>query len=112
MVNISKNYKRIELEIDGKVQIVPIKTSEAWNVFEFDFDGNTYEVNENDTVSFVTESGEKKNGIITKILGTKEKTKVQIIPTGMECEEIWSVMSIKDGTFRVIKTDNTESDEE
>jgi hypothetical protein len=114
MVNVTKSYKLIELLIDGKVKIIGIDPKDAWSVFEFSFNDETFVVNEGDIIEFITENGELKTGNILKIKGKKEKTKLQIVPTGMEHEETWSVLSIKEGTFKVINkqedTDNTEDE--
>ena len=99
MVNVTENYKL--MEIDGEEK--KVNTSEAWNVFEFEYEDKITTVNEGDTIEFVVESGELKTGVILKASGKGEKTKIKIVPTNTPCEEIWSVMDIQEGTFKVIK---------
>lgn len=107
MLKVTDNYK--EILIEGKIH--KINTSDAWGVFEVEIDGQTVKVNVGDVIEFVVEgSGEIKKGTITKISGKKAKTKIQMIPFGMDCEEIRSVASIVDGSLVLI--DNEESEEE
>lgn len=56
---------------------------------------NNLRVNEGDWISFVTTSGEAKTGFITKIGGSKKERKFQILPDGLENEEIWSLFSFE-----------------
>ncbi len=103
MVNVTNNYKLIDLEINGEQMTVQINTPDAWNVFEFVVNHTTTAVNEGDMISFVVESSaELKTGLVVKITGKSEKTKIKIIPTGQDCEEIWGVISIKDDSLQVI----------
>jgi hypothetical protein len=113
VINVVESYKLIDLEIDGEEKRLKIDTKEVWNVFESEFEGNTVTVNEGDKISFVTENGEAKEGLVLKIKGKKEKTKIQFVPTSCEYEEIWSVMSIKEGTLKVLgdEIDETEDSE-
>ena len=120
MVKVESSYKLLETMVNGKVEIIKVNTADAWNVFEFVFDGKKGVVNEGDDIQFITENGEQKKGNVLKISGKKEKTRIQILPEGMDYEEIWSVMSIKDGTLQVIggtledyeAEEDKESDEE
>jgi hypothetical protein len=112
VVNVVNSYKLIEVTVDGKNSIIPIDTKEAWNVFEFEFEGETYKVNEGDIVRFITELGEPKQGNLIKISGKKEKTNLQIVPTGYEHKEIWSVLSIKEGTLKILSAEGENEDED
>jgi len=113
MINVTNSYKLIDMNIDGKEKTLKVDPKEAWNVFEVEFDGNTIKVQEGDKISFITENSEIKEGLILKVKGKKEKTKLQIVPTGMDYEEIWSVLSIKEGTLKVLDSGNEiESDED
>jgi hypothetical protein len=103
MVNVTENYKLVEVLINGKLETVKINTSDAWNVFEFISDEKTFKVEENDQVQFTVDGGSAKVGTIVKLSGKGEKTKIKIVPLDQECEEIWSVMSIQEGSFKVIK---------
>lgn len=51
-------------------------------------------IDDGDRIEFVTTSGEKKSGVLTKICGSKKERKFQMMPDGLENEEIWSVFSI------------------
>lgn len=106
MVNVVDGYKLVGINIDGETKIIKINPSDAWNVFESVVETENGKVkttvNEGDTIQFVIEDWEIKSGIVNKITGKKEKTKIQIIPTGKDYEEIWSVVSIKEGTLKVL----------
>ena len=102
MVKVIDSYKLLGTMVNGKEEVIKVNTSDAWNVFEFAFDGKKGVVNEGDDIEFITENGEKKKGNVLKISGKKEKTKIQIVPEAQEYEEIWSVVSIKDGTLKII----------
>ena len=57
-------------------------------------------ISENDKITFVSDfTGEKKVGILTKISGKGEKTKLQIIPDGSQYEEVWPIIIIKEDTL-------------
>lgn len=106
MVNVTNNYKLIDLTIDGEEMTLPINTSDAWSVMEVQFDGKTIVVNENDIVEFIIDStGEIKKGVVTKLKGKGDKTKIQLRPIGLDCEEIWSVISLREGSLKVIGQD-------
>lgn len=115
MINVTDNYKLVEMEIEGEVRTERLD-EKPWNVVEVEFEGKKTTVNEGDEISFVVESGELIEGVLNKIAGKGEKTKLQINPFGKEYEQIWSIVSIKEGTLKVIevnkKTDETDDDEE
>ena len=48
---------------------------------------------------FCTEAGEVKQGRVTKISGKNDKMKVQVMPYGSQCEEVWSVAVISEGSL-------------
>jgi hypothetical protein len=59
-------------------------------------------VSEGDKIQFVNEfTGEQKIGTLTKISGKGEKTKLQIIPQGSQCEEVWSVVVIAENSLKL-----------
>lgn len=61
-------------------------------------------IDEGDSIEFVAETtGEIKTGNIIKIAGSKKERKLQILPAGSECEELWSIFAIKEDTLKVIK---------
>ena len=78
-----------------KERTVEIDTKEAWAVVEFEINGETVTVHEGSQIEFVTESGENVVGQVVKITGKGEKTKLQIMPIGADCEQIWKVVNIK-----------------
>lgn len=102
MINVVDNYKLVTLEIDGE-EVTERLDDKPWNVMEIEFEGKTTTVNEGDPISFVVETGELIEGITNKISGKGEKTKLQINPFGKEYEQIWSIVSIKEGTLKVIE---------
>ena len=101
MLNVERNFKLINLPIDGKERTVEIDTKEAWTVVEFEINGETVAVHEGNQIEFVTESGENVVGQVVKITGKGEKTKLQIMPIEADCEQIWKVVNIK--TLKVIE---------
>ena len=66
-------------------------------------DGNI-RINEQDTVSFVTENGEVKEGTVSKIGGGKKDRKLQITTPDTDHEELWMLSQIKEGTLKVLKS--------
>lgn len=116
MINVTDSYKLLKIEVDGKERIFKVNTSEAWNVLEAEIDGKTIVINEGDEVKFMTESGSIKTGTVIKLGGKAEKAKITIAPTGINCEETWSVMSITDNQLSVFSededTNNDTEDEE
>lgn len=111
MINVTQNYKLVEMEIDGEMRTERLD-EKPWNVVEVEFEGKTTTVNEGDQISFVVESGELIEGILNKLSGKGEKTKLQINPLGKEYEQIWSVVSIKEGTLKVIGKNVEDIDED
>jgi len=67
-------------------------------------------ISESDKVRFITESGEVKIGSIVKLIGKGDKLKIQLMPEGKECEELWSVLQIADGSLRLYVEDEDEED--
>ena len=65
-------------------------------------------ISENDKVRFITESGEVKIGSVVKLIGKGDKLKIQLMPSGKECEELWSVLQIADGSLRLYVEDEEE----
>lgn len=102
MVKVDNSYKLLETMVNGQVVTIKINTSDAWNAFDYVYDGQKGTVNEGDDIEFITESGEQIKGNVVKISGKNEKTRIQIVPEGCDCEQIWSVVSIKDGTLKVV----------
>lgn len=109
MINVVENYKLIEIENeDGEMVETEIDTKDAWNVMKVAADDGDkiIIVNEKDKVEFTTESGEIITGYVSKLTGKGEKTKIKLTPVGSECEQIWSVSTIKDGTLKVVTAED------
>ena len=64
-----------------------------------DESGNFVTISEGDKIKFSTESGEVKKGTVVIFNGKKDKLKIQILPVGSECEEIWSVLQIAEDSL-------------
>lgn len=94
MVEVNRNYKLINLEIDGEERTEEIDTKEAWSVMEIAVDGVNVTVHEGNQIEFVTENGEVVQCVVNKMTGKEKKTKLQIKRFGSECEEIWAVASM------------------
>jgi len=68
-------------------------------------------ISETDKVRFITESGEVKIGSVVKLIGKGDKLKIQLMPEGKECEEIWSILQISDGSLRLYDEDDDNEDD-
>jgi len=113
VLNVTDNYKLIDLEIDGKPRTLKINTSDAWGVMDVQTESGVVTVNEGDKIEFVTENnGEIVKGIPTKIKGKGEKTNFEFVADGSECKQVWDVMAIKEGTLKLIKEEKEEDTEE
>ena len=75
----------------------------AFKSFEIMKEGRVIRIDEGDTIQFSIETGEIITGILTKISGKEEKTKLQIVPNGEQKEEIWSIVVISEDTLTVIE---------
>ncbi len=84
MLNILTNpYKNIEIE---------------------DKNGDVLVIGEGDMVEFALEStGEVIKGAITKFALKNEKLKIQIFNPKKNCEEIWSIVLIKEGSLKLVE---------
>jgi hypothetical protein len=60
-------------------------------------------VSEGMTIRFTVNAGEEVKGVLNKISGKEEKTKLQITPLGTQKEEIWIVALIDEGSLSVIE---------
>lgn len=107
MINVTDNFKLVDIEIDGEVRTERLD-EKPWNVMTVEFEGKETTIEEGNQISFVVESGEIIEGILNKIKGKGEKTKLQMNPFGKEYEQIWSVVSIKEGTLKVIENEDEE----
>ena len=67
-------------------------------------DGEEVIISEGDKITFVSEfTGEKKVGVLTKISGKGDKTKIQIMPNGSQCEEVWSITVIAEDSLKLFE---------
>ena len=83
--------------------MVNVETSAFKSIEVTDESGKILRVDEGDTVVYATETGEEITGKLTKIIGKREKTKIQIVPQGGQKEEIWSVLVMAEGSLNVVE---------
>lgn len=91
MINVLEvPYKSIEVEIaEHEVQII----------------------SEGNKITFVTENGELKEGIVTGFKGSKaEKVEVEIIPIGAGHKEIWKVTDLVEGSLKLVNEDDEDNE--
>ena len=68
---------------------------------------------EGDAIEFAIEStGEVVKGVVTKFASKDEKLKIQIFNPDKNCEEIWSVVLIKEGSLKLVEVTNKVNDED
>jgi hypothetical protein len=65
-------------------------------------------ISEGDKIQFDLESGEVKKGQLQKLQGKDDKLKLTILPEGKECQEIWSVLVMVDGSLKTINEDEND----
>lgn len=65
-------------------------------------------ISEGNKIQFCLESGEVKRGVVTKFQGKNDKLKIQMLPLQKECEEIWSVLQMVDGSLKLQDEDDEE----
>ncbi len=78
-----------------------IKQNPYKSIVVEDEHGRDVTISEGDKIRFCTEGGELKKGYVTKLQGKDDKLKIQIVPVGGECEEIWSLISMADGSLNL-----------
>ena len=66
-------------------------------------DGKELTVSEGMHIEFSVNAGTEKVGILNKISGKEEKTKLQITPDGAQNEEIWLIAVIDEGSLTVVE---------
>jgi len=91
--------------------MVEIKVNPYKSVVVLDNDGEELTISEGNQVQFCLDSGLVKKGRITKLQGKGDKLKIQLLPNEKECEEIWPIVVISDGSLRLID-DSDDSEEE
>ncbi|MCE5220220.1 MAG: hypothetical protein LLF98_02835 [Clostridium sp.] len=78
-----------------------------------DAEGELITVSEGDTIQFVIEStSEVKKGVVTKFMGKDEKLKIQVLPEKSECQEIWGIVSIAEGSLELLEMNEEPDDDE
>ena len=69
-----------------------------------DAEGELLTVSEGDSIEFILEStGEVVKGVVTKFISKDEKLKIQIFNPSKNCEEIWMVVLIKEGSLKLVE---------
>lgn len=91
--------------------MVIIERNPYKSIVVLDEEGERVTIAEGDKIEFCLESGEVKKGIVTKLQGKDDKLKVQMIPQNKECEEIWPVVVISDGSLKLQEEENDEEEE-
>lgn len=110
MVSVTETKKLTKLDFNGKEIVVNSEDTVVWNRIKVEDDGSEITVNEGDTIQFTTDSGELKNGIVAKISGKKEKTKIKIAFEDGH-DETWSICSIQDNSLKNLNAQDAESEE-
>lgn len=64
-------------------------------------EGENITICEGDQIQFCLDSGIVKKGRITKLQGKDDKLKIQMIPDEKECEEIWPVVVMSEGSLKL-----------
>jgi len=82
--------------------------TDVFKSFEIEGEDGIIRIDEGDSVRFCTEAGVVKRGIIKKIQGKGEKAKIQILAEDKECEEVWSLIVMAEGSLKI---DNGEDEE-
>lgn len=101
MINVTETTKLTKLEVNGKEYIVNSEDTTNWTRIKIENEDSEFIINEGDTVQFVTNSGEVKQGLAAKLSGQKEKVKIKLVFDD-EHSETWGICSIKEGTLKVI----------
>jgi hypothetical protein len=91
----------------GGENVVIVKENPYKSIIVEDEDGNNVTISEGDKIQFCLESGLIKKGVVTKFQGKDDKLKIQMMPLKNDCEEIWSVLVMAEGS---LKLDNEEGE--
>lgn len=79
--------------------MITIRTNPYKSVVVLDENEETVTIAEGDKIRFCTESGEVKTGTVTKLQGKDDKLKIQMMPQGGQCEEIWMAAVMSEGSL-------------
>ena len=85
----------------GGIAIIQVEKNPYKSIVVQDKDGEDITISEGKDIKFVLESGEVRKGRLIKLQGKDDKLKLQIMPEGEEHEEIWSMMSLVDGSLEL-----------
>jgi len=88
--------------------MVEIKVDPYKSVVILDADGEELTISEGDSIQFCLDSGLVKEGRITKLQGKGDKLKIQMMPKEKECEEIWPIVVMSEGSLRLVEEDDGE----
>jgi hypothetical protein len=118
VINVTETKKLTKLDFNGKEIVVNSEDTTVWNQIKVESEDGEFIINEGDTVQFVTNSGEVKQGLAIKLSGKKEKVKIKVAFDD-EHDETWGICSIKEDTLKVvgdkekdIEEDDVDEDEE
>lgn len=73
-----------------------------------DEEGEKITIAEGDQIQFCLDSGIVKKGRVTKLQGKDDKLKIQMVPIDKECEEIWPIVVMSDGSLKLQEDDEEE----
>lgn len=71
-------------------------------------EGEKITISEGDQIQFCLDSGIVKKGRVTKLQGKDDKLKIQMVPIDKECEEIWPIVVISDGSLKLQEDEEEE----
>ena len=91
--------------------MIEVKVNPYKSVVILDSEGEEITISEGDQIKFCLESGVVKKGRVTKLQGKDDKLKIQMIPQEKECEEIWPVIVMSDGSLGLDIENDDEEDE-
>ena len=107
MLNVVETKKLTRLDYNGTEVIVNSEDTIVWNQIKVVTKNGEIIVNEGDNIKFITDAGEIKQGMTTKLSGKKDKVRITITFEDGH-EETWSVCSIKEDTLKVINDEEEE----
>lgn len=81
--------------------MVNVKVDAFKSVIVTGIDGKDLRIDEGMRVKFSNDAGEVVGGILSKISGKGEKTKLQIIPYDTQKQEIWELLVMADNSLSI-----------
>lgn len=88
--------------------MIVVDTNIYKSVIVLDEEESPVLISEGDKIEFALESGDVKKGVLQKLQGKDEKLKLTILPEGKECQEIWSILVMVDGSLKVVDDSDDE----